>query len=81
MLCNCDQHLPKETMNELNSSIQSVDSLKGMVIVLTALDHTLDYFHRDYFYFDPTDIDQTNFIIVLRFLLAGTSAFFDKPNL
>lgn len=68
-------------MNELISRIHSVDFLKDLVIVLMVLDHTRHYFHRDYFYFDPTDIDQTNFIIVLRFLLAGTSAFFDKPNL
>ncbi len=72
--------------------IQSVDFLKGLVIVLMALDHVRAYFHYDYFYFDPTDIDQTNFwIFFTRFithfcapvfvLLAGTSAFFVEQKI
>ena len=79
-------------MKELNSRIQSVDFLKGMVIVLMALDHVRDYFHKDYFYFEPTDIDQTNFwIFFTRFithycapvfvLLAGTSALFVEQKI
>lgn len=72
--------------------IQSVDFLKGLVIVLMALDHVRAYFHKDFFYFDPTDIDQTNFwIFFTRFithfcapvfvLLAGTSAFFVEQKI
>lgn len=76
----------------MNSRIQSIDFLKGMAIVLMALDHVRDYFPKDYFYFEPIDIEQRNFWIFFnRFithycalvflLLASTSAFFDKPNL
>lgn len=72
--------------------IQAVDFLKGLVIVLMALDHTRVYFHREYFYFDPNDIDQTNiWIFFTRFithfcapvfvLLAGTSAFFVEQKI
>lgn len=79
-------------MEKLNKRIQSVDFLKGVVIVLMALDHVRAYFHYDYFYFDPTDIDQTNFwIFFTRFithfcapvfvLLAGISAFFVEQKI
>lgn len=79
-------------MEKINSRIKSIDFLKGFVIVLMALDHVRAYFHYDYFYFDPTDIDQTNFwIFFTRFithfcapvfvLLAGTSAFFVEQKI
>lgn len=79
-------------MKKINNRIQSVDFLKGLVIVLMALDHVRDYFHKDYFYFEPTDIDQTNFWIfftriITHFcapvfvLLAGTSAFFVEQKI
>ncbi len=66
--------------------VESIDLLKGLIMVIMALDHTRDFFHFSAFFFDATNPTQTTLpIFFTRFithfcapafsLLAGISVY------
>jgi uncharacterized membrane protein len=66
--------------------VDSIDLLRGLVMVIMMLDHTRDYFSAAQYQFDPTDLTRTSGVLFFTrwithycapvfFFLAGTGAY------
>lgn len=78
-------------MTSSNKRILSIDILRGLVMIIMALDHTRDFFHQGSMMSDPMNPDSTNvFLFFTRWIthfcaptfvfLSGVSAYLSAKN-
>lgn len=82
--------LPQATVST-QARIASIDIMRGLVMVIMALDHTRDYFHTGGVAIDPTDLSTTSPLLFFTRIithycaptfvfLSGMSAYISRQN-
>jgi uncharacterized membrane protein len=77
---------PNNPIASVRPRLDSIDFLRGIVMVIMLLDHTRDFVHSDATRFDPSDLSRTNIILFFTrwithycapvfVFLAGTSIY------
>jgi uncharacterized membrane protein len=79
---------PADALQEKKRSfrVESIDLLRGLIMIIMALDHVRDYIHADALVYSPTDLTQTtpllfftrwitHFCAPIFMFLSGTSAY------
>lgn len=56
---NIQPLISKRVNTTFKPRIQSIDFLRGIVMIIMVLDHVRDYFHNSAFIYSPTDLTQT----------------------
>jgi uncharacterized membrane protein len=75
-----------QSITNKTKRIASIDLLRGFVMIIMALDHVRDYFHKGAFLYDPLNLDKTSTLLFFTrwithfcapvfMMLAGTAAF------
>lgn len=73
-------------VTQKGTRIESIDLLRGIIMIIMVLDHVRSYFHRDAFVYSPTDLSQasapvfftrwiTHYCAPVFVFLAGVSAY------
>lgn len=84
-----DQPKPYQAIGTKSYRIDSIDLLRGLVMIIMALDHTRDFFHKPAWTSDPLDLTTTTPILFFTrwithlcapifVFLAGTGAYFQS---